>query len=72
MLCLQLPTTPVKSLSHVCLFAIPWTVAYQAPLSVGFSRQLHLESVKTVRIKKVIKYMEGVMLCKFNAENTEN
>ena len=25
--------------SHVCLFAIPWTIAHQAPLSVGFSRQ---------------------------------
>ena len=26
-------------LSHVQLFASPWTVALQAPLSVGFSRQ---------------------------------
>ena len=26
-------------LSHVQLFAIPWTVAHQAPLSMGFSRQ---------------------------------
>ena len=29
----------VKSLSHVRLFATPWTVAYQAPPPVGFSRQ---------------------------------
>ena len=29
----------VKSLSHVWLFATPWTVAYKAPLSMGFSRQ---------------------------------
>ena len=29
----------LKSLSHVRLFATPWTVAYQAPLSMGFSRQ---------------------------------
>ena len=29
----------VKSLSHVRLFATPWTVARQAPLSMGFSRQ---------------------------------
>ena len=29
----------VKSLSRVCLFVTPWTVAYQAPLSMGFSRQ---------------------------------
>ena len=29
----------VKSLSCVQLFATPWTVAYQAPPSMGFSRQ---------------------------------
>ena len=29
----------VKSLSRVWLFATPWTVAYQASLSMGFSRQ---------------------------------
>ena len=29
----------VKPLSHVRLFATPWTAAYQAPPSMGFSRQ---------------------------------
>ena len=29
----------VKSLSRVLLIATPWTVAYQAPPSMGFSRQ---------------------------------
>ena len=29
----------MKSLIRVRLFATPWTVARQAPLSVGFSRQ---------------------------------
>ena len=29
----------VQWLSRVQLFATPWTVAYQAPLSMGFSRQ---------------------------------
>ena len=29
----------VKSLSRVRLLATPWTVAYQAPLSMGFFRQ---------------------------------
>ena len=29
----------VKSLSRVRLFASPWTVAYQVPPSMGFSRQ---------------------------------
>ena len=40
-LCLQPPFTNkwVKSLSSVRLFATPWTVAYQPPPSMGFSRQ---------------------------------
>ena len=29
----------VKSLSHVRLFATPWTAAHQAPPSMGFARQ---------------------------------
>ena len=29
----------VCALSHVQLFVIPWTVARQAPLSMGFCRQ---------------------------------
>ena len=29
----------VKSLSRVRLFVTPWTIAHQAPLSMGFSRQ---------------------------------
>ena len=29
----------MKSLSHVQFFATPWTVAYQDPQSMGFSRQ---------------------------------
>ena len=29
----------VKSLSHVRLFVTPWTVACQAPLSMGFPKQ---------------------------------
>ena len=29
----------VKSLSHVWLFATPWTAAHQTPPSTGFSRQ---------------------------------
>ena len=29
----------MKSLNRVRLFATPWTVARQAPLSMGFSRQ---------------------------------
>ena len=44
----------VKSLSRVRLFVTPWTAAYQAPLSMGFSRQeywsgLPLPSLTEVR-----------------------
>ena len=35
----------VKSLSRVPLFATPWTVAYQAPPSMGFSRQEYWSAV---------------------------
>ena len=35
----------VKSLSRVQLFATPWTIAYQAPPSMGFSQARVLECV---------------------------
>ena len=35
----------VKSLSHVRLFVTPWTAAYQAPPSMGFSRQEYWSGV---------------------------
>ena len=35
----------VKSLSHVQLFATPWTAAHQAPPSMGFSRQEYWSGV---------------------------
>ena len=34
-----------KSLSRVRLFATPWTVAFQAPPSMGFSRQEYWSGV---------------------------
>ena len=38
-------TSKGKSLSRVQLFATPWTSAYQAPLSMGFSRQEYWSGV---------------------------
>ena len=35
----------MKSLRRVWLFETPWTVAYQAPLSMGFSRQEYWSGV---------------------------
>ena len=34
-----------KSLSHVWFLATPWTAAYQAPLSMGFSREEYWSGV---------------------------
>ena len=35
----------VKSFSHVRLLATLWTLAYQAPPSMGFSRQMYWSGV---------------------------
>ena len=55
----------VKLLSRVQLFTTPWTAAYQAPLSMGFSRQEYWSGVplpspetseKASKIKATLKY----------------
>ena len=58
----------VKSLSCVWLFATLWTAAYQAPLSMGFSRQEYWSGVPlpsplsylpdTKKKKKKVKYLK--------------
>ena len=35
----------VSVLNHVQLFATPWTVAHQAPVSMGFSREEYWKGV---------------------------
>ena len=40
-LCTLLPNCMLSRFGHVQLFATPWIVAHQAPLSMGFSRQEH-------------------------------
>ena len=42
---LQCMKVKVKSLIRVRLFATPWTAAYQAPLSMGISRQEYWSGV---------------------------
>ena len=44
----------VKSLGHVWLFATPWTVAYQASPSMGFSRQEYWSGLPFPSPKKSI------------------
>ena len=57
--------TELKSLSRVWLFATLWTVAYQAPLSIGFSRQEYWSGLPfpSPRILKVkVKSLSPVQL----------
>ena len=57
----------VKSLSCVRLLLTPWTAAYQAPLSVGFSRQEYWSGVplpspagRALQVELVsVKYSQG-------------
>ena len=42
---LQNSEVKVKTLGHVRLLVTPWTVAYQAPPSMGFSRQEYWSGV---------------------------
>ena len=45
----------VKSLSHVWLFATPWTAAYQAPPPMGFSRQEYWSGMPLPSPKCILK-----------------
>ena len=44
-----------KSLSRVRLFVTPWTAAYQAPPSMGFSRQKHWSGVPLPSLAESIR-----------------
>ena len=48
----------MKSLSRVRLLGIPWTAAYQAPPSMGFSRQEYWSGCHS--------YVYGVHICNIN------
>ena len=44
----------VKSVSRVRLFTTPWTAAYQAPPSMGFSRQEYWSGVPSPSLKSFL------------------
>ena len=46
----------VKSLSRVWLFVTPWTAAYRAPPSMGFSRQEYWNGVPLPSLTMVLKH----------------
>ena len=45
----------VKSLSRVRLLVTPWTAAYQAPPSMGFSRQEYWSGVPLPSLKNTLE-----------------
>ena len=55
----------VKSLSRVRLLAIPWTAAYQAPLSMGVSRQEYWSGspVPSPKHSMLLSHFSCVRLC---------
>ena len=50
----------VKSLSHVRLLETPWTAAYQAPPSMGFSRQEYWSGVPLPSPKLILNFSKLV------------
>ena len=48
----------VKSLSRVRLFATPWTAAYQAPPSMGFSRQEYWSGVPLPSLTYILLHIK--------------
>ena len=50
----------VKSFSCVQLLVTPWTAAYQAPLSMGFSRQEYWSGVSMLLL---LSYFSHARLC---------
>ena len=54
---LQCIKVKMKSLSRVRFFATPWTAAYQAPLSMGFSRQEYWSGVPLPSPKRTWIYL---------------
>ena len=58
----------VKSLSHVRLFTTPWTAAYQAPPSMGFSRQEYWSGVPLISLMiiLVLVFSKSSLFLKWN------
>ena len=55
----------VKLLSPVQLFTTPWPIAYQAPLSMGFSRQEYWSGLPfpSPIVRKVVTIVTSILWC---------
>ena len=52
-----------KSLSRVWLFTTPWTAAYQAPPSMGFSRQKYWRGVPLLSPTFLLRDIDNIVNC---------
>ena len=70
----QIQKVKVKSLSRVQLFANPWTVAYQAPPSMGFSRREWASLVAQIQryIQIESEEMEKGIPCKWKSKESQS
>ena len=61
----------VKSLSHARLLATPWTGAYQAPPSRGFSRQKYWSGVPSSSPPVFLPTLNSPLLCMLFCQNSQ-
>ena len=59
----------VKSLSRVWPSATPWTAAYQAPLSMGFSRQEYRSGLPLPSLENLISRIKSYTTSQINRTN---
>ena len=77
---LQYMKVKVKSLSHVWLLVTPWTAAYQAPPSMGFSRQEYWSGVPlpspsrctAIIISSTGCHLRSLQFCSFFPKKTKS
>ena len=58
----------LSGFSHVLLLATPWTAAYQAPLSMEFSRQDYRSGLPLPFPSLLILFLKSVLLAKEESE----
>ena len=61
----------VKSLGHFQLLATPWTAAYQAPSSMGFSRQEYWSGVPSPSPEEISRLPHSIVFLYFFALKSE-
>ena len=52
-----------QMLGHIWLFVTPWTVAHQAPLSMGFSRQEYWSGLSFPSLGRLPNPRDPHLLC---------